>query len=130
AFLVPSASYLAYSNHHMLTDWSFGENVSAAFLVLGAQEQFLETHWQYGQSNYDSHEDGSPVYFVSRLRPIVHMRLDSDIWEFNADLHVIDWLEEKEIGYDIVTDEDLHREGVGLLADYRCVVTGTHPEYY
>ncbi|MEX0809437.1 MAG: N,N-dimethylformamidase beta subunit family domain-containing protein [Dongiaceae bacterium] len=130
AYLIPTASYLAYSNHHMITDWGFGENVSTNFLVLGAQEQFLETHWQYGQSNYDSHEDGSPVYFVSRLRPIVHMRLDSDIWEFNADLHITDWFEEKEIPYDIITDEDLHEEGVRLLADYRCVVTGTHPEYY
>ena len=129
-YLVPTASYLAYSNHHMATDWSFGENVEGNFGVMGPHAQFLEANWQYGQSHYDSHEDGSPVYFSSRLRPILHMRLDTDIWQLNADLHVTDWFEAKGIEYDIVTDEDLHAEGVSLLEGYRCVVTGTHPEYY
>jgi N,N-dimethylformamidase len=129
-YLVPTASYLAYGNHHMATDWSFGENVEGNFGVLGPHAQFLEANWQYGQSHYDSHEDGSPVYLVSRLRPILHMRLDTDIWQLNADLHVTDWFEGKNIDYDIVTDEDLHAEGVSLLEGYRCVVTGTHPEYY
>ena len=32
--------------------------------------------------------------------------------------------------YDVVTDEDLHREGADLLASYKVVVTGTHPEYW
>jgi N,N-dimethylformamidase len=41
----------------------------------------------------------------------------------------VDWLERTGLGYDVVTDEDLHREGVALLAPYRVVVTGTHPEY-
>jgi N,N-dimethylformamidase len=30
----------------------------------------------------------------------------------------------------VITDEDLHHEGVRLLEPYRAVVTGTHPEYY
>ena len=31
--------------------------------------------------------------------------------------------------YDVVTDEDLHAEGLELLASYKVVLTPTHPEY-
>ena len=36
-----------------------------------------------------------------------------------ADLHVIDWMEEKGCAHDVVTDHDLHAEGAALLAPYR-----------
>jgi len=29
-----------------------------------------------------------------------------------------------------MVNHDLHREGVGLLAGYKCVLTGSHPEYH
>ena len=31
--------------------------------------------------------------------------------------------------YDVITDEDLHAEGLELLAPYRVLLTGSHPEY-
>ncbi len=31
---------------------------------------------------------------------------------------------------DVITDEDLHAEGLELLARYRVVLTGSHPEYW
>src|SRR5262249_36503687 len=34
------------------------------------------------------------------------------------------------IAYDVVTDHDLHEEGAALLAPYRAVLTGCHPEYH
>ena len=53
------------------------------------------------------------------------------IWPrlLNADLHLLVWLDEKGFAYDVITDEDLHKEGVGLLAPDRGVITGSHPEY-
>jgi len=39
-------------------------------------------------------------------------------------------MDAKSFGYDVVTDDDLHHEGVGLLEPYRVIVTGTHPEYW
>ena len=36
--------------------------------------------------------------------------------QFNADLHLVDWLHEGGYDLDVVTDEDLHQEGVGLLS--------------
>jgi N,N-dimethylformamidase len=49
--------------------------------------------------------------------------------EFTADLHLVDWLNVKDIEVDVITDEDLHRDGVDRLREYRVILTGTHPEY-
>ena len=40
------------------------------------------------------------------------------------------WLEANGLGFDVATDEDLHRDGLERLAPYRVVLTGTHPEYW
>ena len=57
------------------------------------------------------------------------MRPKTYQWSFNADTHITDWLEAGGIAYDVITDEDLHREGLAILAPYRAAMTGTHPEY-
>ena len=49
---------------------------------------------------------------------------------FNADLHLVDWLEAKGFRYDVITDGDLHDEGEELLSPYKVVITGSHPEYW
>ena len=48
-------------------------------------------------------------------------------WQFNGDLHLVDWLDERGYVYDVATDEDLQNEGVDLLAPYNVVVTGKPP---
>ncbi len=45
-----------------------------------------------------------------------------------ADTHLLDWLEEKGISYDLVTDWELHHEGALLLQPYKAVLTCSHPE--
>jgi N,N-dimethylformamidase len=130
AFLVPTASYLAYANHQMDTSWSFDELSSARFTSINLADQFLEETYSLGLSTYDLHGDGSGVCHSSRLRPILNMRPKSDLWQFNADTHIIDWLAAKGLDCDIITDEDLERDGLDCLKPYRCVITGTHPEYY
>ena len=57
------------------------------------------------------------------------MRPRGNVFNYGNDTHFIDWLEETGQDYDIVTDDDIHRQGVQLLAPYTCVVTGSHPEY-
>jgi N,N-dimethylformamidase len=86
-------------------------------------------------SLYDLHADGTGCCFSSRLRPIVNMRpkyslaLIGGPHQFNADLHLVDWLETMGFAYDVITDEDLHAEGVDLIRAYRTLLFGTHPEY-
>jgi N,N-dimethylformamidase len=52
------------------------------------------------------------------------------IRDFSGDLCLIDWLEAKGFQYDVITDEDLHSEGVALLSSYNVILTGAHPEYW
>jgi N,N-dimethylformamidase len=51
-------------------------------------------------------------------------------WQFPADLSIIYWLEKRGYDYDVITDEDLHQEGVACLSPYQVVINGTHAEYY
>ena len=100
----------------------------------------MRAHPEFGGSLYDAHSDGSGTCYASRLRPLLNFRpgyqaswfsaAGSFLWQFNADTHVIDWLEASGFAYDVVTDEDLHAEGHELLANYRTVMTGSHPEYW
>ena len=130
ALLIPTASYWAYANQQMISSWSFDELTSGKFATFNAVDRFLEEHPGFGMSTYDLHSDGSGVTYVSRLRPVLNMRPKTELWQFNADTHVTDWLEAKGIDYDVITDDDLHTEGLALLQPYTCVMTGTHPEYY
>ena len=144
-FLAPTASYLAYANTYDLADpatreesektW-FGEVVSVD--PVQRQDQYIVDHRLLGL--YDHHPDGSGVCYSSRLRPILNMRPKYHVQilsrgkgaahQFNADLHLLDWMEHQGYLFDVVTDEDLHLEGRELLDPYAVVVTGSHPEYW
>ena len=54
----------------------------------------------------------------------------SGLRHFPADTHLIAWLEAKGYAYDVITDEELDREGLDLIKPYRVVMTGSHPEYH
>lgn len=133
-FLAPTASYTAYANEHM----GLGSNIEAIMgrtTVVQNEDLYLYEHPELGLSCYDVHSDGSGVCYSSRLRPIPNMRPNyrhetGSLWGFAADLDLIGWLEAKGFEYDVITDEDLHRDGVALLNGYKVVLTGTHPEYY
>ena len=129
--LIATASYYAYVNNHMSIDWgSMGEHSSNMFVAITPTELHLQLHTESGLSMYDDHNDGSGVCYASRLRPMLRMGPHDELWQYNADSHITDWLEEKRFDFDVVTDDDLDTEGVELLAAYDCVMTTTHPEYY
>lgn len=138
-FLAPTNSYLAYANDHMATDGGATELLIGRTPSLRSEDLFLSEHREYGLSCYDTHADGHGVFHSSRLRPILNLSPTykhwlsappGSVWQFNADLHLVDWLETKDYNYDVVTDGDLHFEGTELLDSYDVVLTGTHPEYY
>jgi N,N-dimethylformamidase len=136
AFLAPTGSYMAYANDHLTTNSSVAQLMIARNPVMQRQDLFLAQHREYGLSTYDTHSDGSGVAYSSRLRPILNMRpkyrhwLSPSLWQFNADLHLVDWLTAKGYEFDVITDQDLNFEGADLLKPYKVVLTGSHPEYY
>jgi N,N-dimethylformamidase len=129
AFLASTFTYLAYANSHHGYEDPLSEPAYGALLVLDRTDLFLKERRDLGISLYDRHRDGSGSCYSSARRPILNMRPKRRIWNFNADLHIIDWLEASGIEYDIVTDDVLHEEGTDLLSRYRCLMTGSHPEY-
>ncbi len=128
AFLVPTATYLAYANmpdpQEIVRELSTAPGGNASERL-----QEVIAAGEFGPSCYHAHTDGSGVHHSSHLRPVLNMRPRPDLWAFNADTLIPDWLDELGFDYDIITDELLHTEGAALLEPYRTVVTGTHPEY-
>ena len=133
AVLIPTFTYTVYSNfahpnRRPLPDAPLSEDMQA--------EAFLAKHPELGLSLYCEHRDGSGVSHVTSRRPMVDMRPWHRIStrgnagrELSGDLYLIDWLEAQGVSYDIVTDHDLHTQGLAALAPYSGVVTGGHPEY-
>ena len=142
AFLLPTVEYMAYANEHMAFDGPLGELLTGQLPALNPNQLFLNEHREYGASLYDTHSDGSGVCYSSRLRPILNMRPKVETpWacageestnarEFILDMYVEDWLTHFGFAHDVITDEDVHREGIDLLKPYRVLITGGHPEYY
>lgn len=136
AFLASTFTYQAYFNHQR-------GNADAAYMARvadwGAYPHNPDHVRGYGFSTYNRHPDGSGIALSSRLRPTLTMRpgfltfndaRGSGLRHYPADSHITAWLEAKGIAFDVITDEDLDDEGVGLLRSYRVVLTGTHPEYH
>ena len=139
AFLAPTASYIAYANHGEHITAREAERVIGRLLEFGHADMYMYEHPEIGGSLYDKHLDGSGVCYSSRLRPVLNFTSQyhswlgghgSALWQYNADTHLLAWLEAKGFDHDVITDEDLHHEGAHLLEDCRVVLTGTHPEYY
>ena len=136
AMLMPTASYLAYANERFVLDAPGVEVVTGHPLVFQDVDYLLAEHPEWGRSSYDHHNDGAGVCYVSYHRPVMglrprHRMASTGIpWQFAADMSIVCWLEQSGIAYDVITDEDLHREGLACLQPYRVVLNGTHSEYY
>ena len=135
--LIPVFTYTVYANfargnvddayRRQVADW-------------GARPWTPDEHPEYGISTYNRHSDGSGVAYSSRLRPILNQRSGfcayadplggSCLRHFPADTHLLAWLDALGHDFDVVTDEDLDADGVDAIAQYKVVMTGSHPEYH
>ena len=135
--LIPTASYLAYANITSAFDGALQQSITAMTPVL--QDVDIEAYKndvEFGLSTYDLHNDNAGVCHTSYRRPVINMRPKyrapgiGAVWQFPADLSIVGWLEHHNYDYEVITDEDLHRDGVAALKPYRVVINGTHCEYY
>lgn len=130
AVLVSTATTLAYANYRFHLREAANEVLLGHTAVLGAADLFLQQRPDLGASTYDTHAGGAGCRFSSALRPVLNSSPGGDLWNLNADTHLLQWLDHLGQGADLITDEDLHREGAALLGRYRCLVAGSHPEYW
>ncbi len=93
----------------------------------------------YGHSTYNFHPDKSGICHASHLRPLLNLRPGfltfgsgegSGLRHLQADSHLISWLHSQNIDFDLISDQELHDEGVAAIENYDCVITGSHPEYH
>jgi N,N-dimethylformamidase len=133
--LVPTLTYLAYSNERMIAAGKGGMVPVGQAGDLDPADTWLAAHPEAGLSAYDRHIDGSGCCLVSMRRPVPNFRPDFSWWltgapeRFGADLYITDFLDRRGEAWDAFTDHDLHDQGSELLQRYRVIVTGTHPEY-
>ncbi|MDB2637772.1 N,N-dimethylformamidase large subunit [Alphaproteobacteria bacterium] len=134
--LVSTFTYTIYGNHarpDFAPSWL--EKISA----WNAYPNNPSEYRHYGLSTYNNHTDGSGICHASHKRVLFNLRPGyltfgeascSGLRHFQADSHLIAWLHNQDIAYDIVTDDELDRDGVAAISGYEAVLTGSHPEYH
>ena len=121
AVIMSTFSYMAYANDNLSVNSVVAQLLTGQVPLLQPGDLLLNKERGYGLGTYTSYRDGWGVNVSSRLRPILNMRpkyihvLSPSLWQLNADLHLVDWLEEKGYAVDYHCDEDLEREGIDLL---------------
>ena len=134
--LVSTFTYAIYGNHarpDYVPAWQ--ERIKE----WGAYPHNPAAYPQYGLSTYNNHSDGAGICHASHKRPLFNLRPGyitfgaancSGLRHFQADSHLIAWLHNQNIDYDIITDDEIDRDGLAAIAGYDAVTTGTHPEYH
>lgn len=125
-FLAPTATYLAYADE-VLPEQHFPwqcEDRGHRFAV----DNNL-------RSLYDYHSDLSGVSLCSYKKPKGMLREDylyplcAAPHNLPVDLHFLRFCHTHNIAFDLITDHDLHEQGLACLTNYQAVMTGSHPEY-
>ena len=142
AFLLGTYTFLAYANEHLannpvLIEYLDGKGMDVPFPVL-PQEHYMVDNKLGGL--YDLHTDGSGICYSSSRKPIVNFRPNNKQRTvgagmgapvlLSADLHQMDWMESQGFDFDVITDEDIHFDGLDLLSGYNVVMSDAHPEYW
>ena len=134
--LVSTFTYAVYGNHarpDYTPEWD------KTFAEWNCYPHNPAAHKTYGLSTYNYNKDGSGICHASHRRPLFNMKPGyrtfpygegSGLRHFQADSHLIAWLHHEGIAYDIVTDQELHDDGLAAIEGYKAVTTGSHPEYH
>ena len=134
--LIPTFTYVVYGNHARPDYDSSWQDRNREW---NAYPHNPAEYRSYGLSTYNFHSDGSGICHASHRRPLFNLRPGyvtfgnsecSGLRHFQADSHLVSWLHAKGIAYDVITDRELHEEGLACLADYLAVMTTSHPEYH
>lgn len=140
AVLMPTLSYQVYAD--IGTDHEFVAGLDKAFVPLmnsTLPETEIEAYVRENllRSCYDLHSDGTGVCLATSLRPMLTNvrpssinRLNNSPHQLSSDLCLVDWLHEKQIPFEVITDHDLHVRGVDAMLPYRAVISGSHAEYW
>ena len=136
--LVPTFSYQVYG---CFVRPDRGAEIAARAAAWGALPETPDMNPQFGLSCYNHHADGSGVSLMTQARPMLDTRprqfalMDpveggSGSARWVADNYIDQWLRSIGVDHDVITDHDLHEDGLEALAPYRLVIAAQHPEYH
>jgi len=136
--LVPTFSYQVYGCY---VRPGRGGEIAARAAAWGALRETPDMNPQFGLSCYNHHADGSGVALMTQARPMLDTRprqfalMDpvaggSGTARWVSESYIDQWLHSIGMDHDVITDHDLHDEGLAALAPYRVVIAGQHPEYH
>jgi len=142
--LMSTFTYVIYQNNarlEWLTEPNWCETWRALSKAWNGYPHYPGDHPEYGWSTYNYHTDRTGICFASWHRPMLNVRIGyityphqelraSGLRHYPADHHLLSWLEAKGYAFDVITDWELHHDGLSALKDYPVVLTGTHPEYH
>lgn len=127
ALVMSEMNYMAYSN---VTLGATARQNYPGHNFNDSDIEFLKENKEFGTGGvYNQHVDGLYYIYGSRKRPDVHFKPGAFMYNFAQDTHITAFLEHLGIEYDILTEELVDREGIGLLSQYSVVCSATHPEY-
>jgi N,N-dimethylformamidase len=144
AVLMSTFTYVIYQNNarlEWLSDPEWREAWRARAKAWGTYPHNPGDHPEFGWSTYNYHSDRTGICFASWQRPMLNVRIGyltypheatrgSGLRHYPADHHLLSWLEAKGYQFDVLTDWELHNDGLAALKDYAVLLTGTHPEYH
>ena len=121
--LVPTFTYQVYGSY---VRPGRGNEIAPCPQAWGALRETPDLNPQFGLSTYNHHSDGSGVSLVTQHRPMLDTRprqfslMDpveggSGSARWVADNYVDHWLRHIGVDHDVITDHDLHAEGVDAL---------------
>jgi N,N-dimethylformamidase beta subunit-like protein len=136
--LVPTFTYQVYG---CFVRPGRGAEIADRAAAWGALPETPDMNPEFGLSCYNHHGDGSGVSLVTQLRPMLDTRprqmalMDpaeggSGSSRWVSDNYIDQFLSTIGMAHDVITDHDLHEEGVAALAPYRVVIAAQHPEYH
>lgn len=124
--LLPSATYLAYLNEALPPE-------QFPWVVEDRGHRFARDNGLL--SLYDFHADHSGCSITSTRKPMATLRDDYRYplcgcpHLLPVDLHLLRFLRDQGVDFDLITDHDLHEGGAACLSGYDLLITGSHPEY-
>jgi N,N-dimethylformamidase len=127
AFLVPTLTYAAYADEALPPD-------RFAWICDDRAHRFARANGLL--SLYDTHADGSGVCLKNLRHPKATLRddyrypLSGSPHLLSVDLDLLNFCHAKDIPFDLLTDNDLHVDGVAAIKPYAGIFTGSHPEYW
>ena len=144
AVLMSTFTYVIYQNNarfEWLTDPQWRAAWQERTRAWGGYPHYPGDHPEFGWSTYNYHTDRTGICFASWQRPMLNVRIGyityphedlraSGLRHYPADHHLLSWLEAKGYAFDVITDWELHSDGLAALKDYAVVLTGSHPEYH